>query len=199
MLIHSPRETTTLVLDAAAFDAEDGRLPDSSIAWSSSIDGSRGAGATLEVETTDLAEGTHTLTAATTDGSSTTGTASVTVTIRRHNTAPITTDDIVVAKAGRTVTADVLANDRDPDGDIDGSSMMTVVPPAAGSAEATRVDGTGNVIRYGPAGRGYDALIYSVCDGSGQCATGGALRCRARRWLSDAARLVSIESCRSRC
>ena len=177
VFIRSPLAATTLAgaatlaLDAAAFDPEDGRLPASSIAWSSSIAGPLGTGATVTVDTTSLAEGTHTLTATATDSSSTAGSASVTVTIRRQDTAPTAADDIAVATTGAATTVDVLANDSDPDGDIDGSSTMAIVAPAAGDVQIARGGDTGRVIRYMPAGRGYDTLIYRVCDTSGQCAT----------------------------
>ena len=65
-----------------ATDAEQGNLS-ASIAWTSSLNGSLGSGAS--VSTTSLSQGTHTITASVIDGGGLPGSASITVTI---NAAP---------------------------------------------------------------------------------------------------------------
>ena len=161
----------TLVLQAAAYDPEDGAVGASSIQWSSSLDGQLGMGGLVEVATADLSVGTHVLTATATDSSAATGSASVTVAVKRNNTAPSALDDIVYTSGrGSAVTADVAANDSDPDGDLDSYTIAVLVRPSAGTASAHGSAGEGHTITYSPAG-GYDALIYSVCDLAGQCTT----------------------------
>ncbi len=61
------------------FDAQDGLLPDSSLVWTSDIDGQIGTGTTFS--TTTLTVGVHTVTLTATDSDSYTGTDSVTITV----------------------------------------------------------------------------------------------------------------------
>ena len=85
-LVAGPR---TLLVEASARDAEDGRLDGFSIGWTSSLDGALGTGATIEVAAADLSEGTHTITATAIDSSSMQASASATVTVRRDNRPPV--------------------------------------------------------------------------------------------------------------
>lgn len=65
-------------LDGTAVDPEDGTLPDSSLQWSSSLQGTLGTGAQL---TTSLQPGSHTITLTATDSNGNTATASTNVLI----------------------------------------------------------------------------------------------------------------------
>jgi hypothetical protein len=83
--IESPTEGARLptgspiVLSGAAFDAEDGTLPDSALVWSSSIGGQIGVGGLLQGA--QLAAGDHVITLTARDSDGQTSTASVNVTI----------------------------------------------------------------------------------------------------------------------
>ena len=167
-LLVGPR---TVVLQASARDAEDGELDGTAIAWSSSLDGPLGTGAAVEVATAALSEGPHTLTATATDSSTAQASSSVTVTVRHTRGAASLRDDIVFAVGASAVVADVTANDEDPDGSLADYALGVLVPPAVGAAGPHRRAGAAPALSYVPAAGGYDALVYTVCDLSGQCGT----------------------------
>ena len=82
VFIHSPEPNLiggpgALVLDATAYDTEDGRLDPSAIQWASGTDGNLGSGGHVVVYPEDLAPGLHWLTATVTDSSGATGFAEV--------------------------------------------------------------------------------------------------------------------------
>ena len=82
VLIHSPAANVigghgALILDASAYDTEDGRLDSSAIQWASGTDGNLGSGGYVVVYPEDLTPGLHWLTATVTDSSGTTGFAEV--------------------------------------------------------------------------------------------------------------------------
>ena len=76
------------------------------------------------------------LTVTATDSSDTAAAASVTVTVA--NDAPTARADSVFGRAGRTRRAGVVANDTDPEGDIDPWSLAVAVPAALGTAAPDR-------------------------------------------------------------
>jgi large repetitive protein len=88
------------------------------------------------------------------------GTATVTISV---NGAPLAVDDSVGALAGVATTVDVLANDSDPDGTLDITSVSIVSGPLHGTVTVDPVDGT---LDYtpDPAWFGPDQLTYRVCD-----------------------------------
>ncbi|HSL38265.1 MAG TPA: hypothetical protein VK883_15710 [Arthrobacter sp.] len=73
----------TFVLDANAYDTEDGELDDDAVSWSSDLDGPLTTGQELYSRADELTEGTHLLTATATDSAGATATASVVVHIKR--------------------------------------------------------------------------------------------------------------------
>ncbi len=78
------------------------------------------------------------------------------------NEAPSTGDDAAQVDQGGSVIIDVLANDTDPDGVIDPSTVAVVVPAANG---ATDVDPGSGVITYTHSGIGdTDEFMYTVAD-----------------------------------
>ena len=69
------REGTAVRLAGSATDPEDGALADAALAWTSSIDGALGRGASLEVASPSV--GVHTITLTATDSDGNAGNASV--------------------------------------------------------------------------------------------------------------------------
>ncbi len=83
VFIHSPAANSiggagALVLDATAYDTEDGRLDASAIQWASGTDGNLGTGGHVVVYPEDLAPGLHWLTATVTDSAGAAGYAELT-------------------------------------------------------------------------------------------------------------------------
>ncbi|HEV8577449.1 MAG TPA: Ig-like domain-containing protein, partial [Thermoanaerobaculia bacterium] len=96
-----------------------------------------------------------------------TDTASVTVTVNPRNDAPVAADDSATTNEDTAVTASVLANDSDLDGD--NLSITAVTQGTNGSVTFT----VGSVT-YTPASNfnGSDAFTYTISDGNGGTATG---------------------------
>jgi hypothetical protein len=88
-----------LALQGTASDVEDGTLS-SQIRWSSSVDGPLGTGASLNVAT--LTVGTHTITAAVTDGAGASDQKQITIRVRAPNVPPVVT---ITAPANGASTA----------------------------------------------------------------------------------------------
>jgi hypothetical protein len=76
--------TQQVVLQGTAYDLEDGTLDDAAFAWSSSIDGALGTGATLH--TAELSTGSHVLTLQVTDSDGMSGQAQRTIEIAEEGT-----------------------------------------------------------------------------------------------------------------
>ena len=98
--------------------------------------------------------------------------AIVTITLNADaSLPPIIVDDRANTPSGQPVTIDVLANDSDPDGTLNPSSVTIAAAPAHGSANPTP-DG---LIIYTPTGNyvGPDQFTYRVCntDPTPECAT----------------------------
>jgi hypothetical protein len=84
----------------------------------------------------------------------------------------VATADYYSVDHDSTVTYTVLANDTDPDGDLDPATVTVVSPPTSGDATAT-ANPDGTITYVGPGG-GYHALdrfTYQVCDAAGACDT----------------------------
>lgn len=82
------------------------------------------------------------------------------------NQAPTATDDTGSVTSGGDVEIDVLANDIDPEAQLDAGSVTIVSPPSAGEV---MVDGTSGVITYSHDGGSTitDSFGYRVSDLSG--------------------------------
>lgn len=112
--------------------------------------------------------GTDTFTYRACDPSGGCGTATVTVTVRSTTSPPIARNDSATTNPGGHVWIPVLANDSDPDGDLDPGSLTVVSGPTHG-----RIRVNGDRIRYS-ADRtfvGTDTFTYRVCDSAGACST----------------------------
>ena len=175
VIVHSPDDGRvyggpgTVVLDATGFDTEDGVMADTALVWTSDIDGQIASSAAARINTGDLSAGTHVLTVTATDSSNMTASASATVTVKATNGAPAARSDTVYSRVGHTVAAHVLANDADPEGDINAASLAVIVPPATGHASTRH-----GAVAYRTDTHGYDAFIYEICDRANQCTTAEA-------------------------
>ena len=175
VIVHSPDDGRTyggpgtVVLDATGLDTEDGVLADAALVWTSDIDGQVAATGTARVATADLSAGTHVLTVTATDSSDTaaSASASVTVTVNATNGAPTARADTVFGRAAHTLRAGVVANDTDPEGDIDPWSLAVAVPAALGTAAPDRA-APGTITYHAPSA-GIDVVVYEVCDRFLQC------------------------------
>ena len=176
--ITAPADGTTVAAGtavgfaASADDAEDGDLS-AAIAWSSSLAGPLGSGASLTL--TSLALGTHLVTAAVTDSGGRSGSASVTVSVVAANAPPVVTilsppPDLTVS-AGTPIS--FVASATDPE---DGSLSATVV----WASSKDGVLGMGASLSAALQTKGTHSITASVTDSSG--ASGQAqLQIRVRR------------------
>ena len=83
--------------------------------------------------------------------------------------APVTVADSAVGAGGSPITVDVLANDYDPNNNINRSTLSIFTQPNNGSGYVTN----GKIV-YLPNGTyaGRDTLIYQICDSTALCTTG---------------------------
>jgi hypothetical protein len=94
---------------------------------------------------------------------------------------PVTNPDSARVCTGGSVDINVLANDSDPEGNLDCASLAVNIPPANGTAVVMGCTGTGAscagcFIRYTPTPgfAGADGFSYSISDASGlECSTKG--------------------------
>ena len=85
--------------------------------------------------------------------------------------APAASDDTAVAMVGEDpVFVDVLANDSDPNEDIDADSLMIVGLPTLGEVIVSGTAPSRGVL-YSPVLGGDDSFVYQVCDAEGLCDT----------------------------
>ncbi|RIH65635.1 hypothetical protein D1164_08185 [Mariniphaga sediminis] len=90
------------------------------------------------------------------------------VVVVKNNTPPDAVDDDVITQQDEPVDVSVLANDSDPGGALDTTSLIVVSQPSYGTAIVSPATG---IIEYTPdAGFfGYDTLTYAVCDNGVPC------------------------------
>jgi hypothetical protein len=100
-------------------------------------------------------------------GNSSESPATVILTISEANVDPVAEDDKAETDEDTAVEIDVLANDRDPDGDT--LTVTTVTPPVNGEATIN----SDNTIEYVPDANfnGTDNFTYTISDGDGGVAT----------------------------
>lgn len=84
------------------------------------------------------------------------------------NAAPVATDDLVVAKPGRTVAVDVLSNDLDTDGD----SLSLEGDPVSSDPSLSVSTRAGRLVLDLPEKEGNHSVTYTVSDGRGGTDTG---------------------------
>ncbi len=97
-------------------------------------------------------------------------TATVAITVTAANQAPLANADSASTPQDASIIIDVLANDSDPDGNLDPSTVTVSNSPANGAAQINQATGH---ITYTPnqGFSGSDAFSYQVCDTAGDCAT----------------------------
>lgn len=125
-----------------------------------------GSGANLTYTPAPNVTGTRSFTFAVSDGSLSSFTATVTITITPVNDPPQPKDDYVATDAGEALTINPLANDADIDGDA--LALTSVTAPAHGHADIV----TGQVV-YTPDAdfTGVDVFDYTAADPAGLSAT----------------------------
>ncbi len=76
-------------------------------------------------------------------------------------------------QAGETIDVDVLANDTDPEDNIDAASLTITIQPTLGTAVLVD-DGAADPVVHYVAGQvgGLDLVGYTICDETQRCATG---------------------------
>ncbi|HEY3282266.1 MAG TPA: Ig-like domain-containing protein [Armatimonadota bacterium] len=110
--------------------------------------------------------GVDTFTYTASDGHGGTATGTVTVTVYLPNRPPAAQDDTGSTTTGTPVTLPILANDTDPDGDV--LSLVSVTPPAHGTANPSS---RGIVYIPSPGFVGVDCFTYIVTDPLGALAS----------------------------
>jgi hypothetical protein len=120
---------------------------------------------------TGATAGAHTLALVATDSSGNVATASRTVNIQAPNRAPVASNDSVVApyRPSTSYTAqvlNVLANDTDPDANLNPASVKVVSAPNKGGTVKVNANGT---VSYTPKQRyrGTESFRYTVSDSLG--------------------------------
>jgi hypothetical protein len=98
-------------------------------------------------------------------------TAMVSITVTALEDPPVAMDDEVSVVANIPLTIDVVANDRDPDGNLDPSTTTTACDACGEPAYGTLVDGGDGTFIYTPDVdyTGADSFVYEVCDTGGLC------------------------------
>ena len=162
-------ERQGFLLEATAYDADDGLLPSSSFSWQSDIDGNLGTGEFLVLSASDLTLGVHTITVTATDSDLMTATATVEITITDRNMFPIANNEEVFGGLEETLQIDVLANDTDIEGDFDLSTLTIGRHPRLGIAKVSTTEVGMPVIEYSPITGGEDTFTYYICDGLYRC------------------------------
>jgi PKD repeat protein len=115
---------TSVTFTGSGTDPEDGALTDAALAWSSSLDGALGTGASLSVTT--LTAGMHLVTLTGTDSGGNAATATRTLTVLPMNAAPTVSitvpADNTQVSAGTNVVFSAMANDPE-DGALSGNAV----------------------------------------------------------------------------
>lgn len=114
------------------------------------------------------AGGTDSFTYNISDGKGGTSTATVSVTVRSSNNAPVAVNDIYVVPCRSTTVLDVLANDSDRDGDA-----LTITSITQPSKAVISIGANGKSLLYTPGASCFvsDSFTYTISDGKGGTAT----------------------------
>jgi len=155
--------TETVTLDGTGSSDPDGTIEN--YAWQ--VDGTEvysGADPTYDLALSSYTLGEHNVVLSVTDNDGASTDDTTTLTVANH--APVAVDDSVATVANTPVAIDVTANDYDPDGEIDPTTVTIVTGPYHGSVE---VDSLTGVVTYTPEVdyTGVDTFTYTVDDDDG--------------------------------
>jgi len=94
--------------------------------------------------------------------------ATVTVDVVAGDDPPVALDDDAITSEDQPITVDVAANDNDPDGDLDPTTVTVKVQPSNGTVV---VDPATGEVTYTPVANfsGQDVFTYQICDDQGVC------------------------------
>ncbi len=114
------------------------------------------------------AGGTDTFSYTIADGKGGTATATVAVTIKASNNAPVATDDVYVVACGNAQTLNVLTNDTDKDGD-----PLTITSITQPKTPSISISGDGKSLNYTPGAFCFtkETFTYTISDGKGGTST----------------------------
>ncbi len=84
---------------------------------------------------------------------------------------PTTIDDTAMVAPGETVEIDVLANDSDPDNDLDEGYLEVLDGPAEGTVQVVVTDGAATLAYTAPSTSTVVGIEYIACDDRDRCAT----------------------------
>ncbi len=92
------------------------------------------------------------------------------ITVVSVDDPPLAVDDFVMTPEDTPILIDPLANDSDPDGDIDPETLVIISGPSNGTAT---VDPSTGEVLYSPDANWYglDTMLYVICDATGLCDT----------------------------
>lgn len=114
--------------------------------------------------------GTYTFSYVANDGSLASSPATVTINMAAANRAPVPKADAVTITRNSTVIINVAANDTDPDGNLDPTSVVITTQPNRGGTVVNNHDGT---VTYTPklGFLGTDSFTYTIADTQGLVST----------------------------
>ncbi len=100
-------------------------------------------------------------------------TALVSITVTIANDPPVASDDAVATPEDTAVNVDVVANDSDPDGNLDPATTNTACATCSTTSDGALVNNGDGTFLYTPNANfnGSDGFTYEVCDTLGSCDT----------------------------
>ncbi len=100
-------------------------------------------------------------------------TATVSITVTIANDPPVAGDDFVVTPEDTAIILDAVANDSDPDGNLDATTTNTACATCSVTSNGALANGGDGTFEYTPDlnFNGADAFVYEVCDTEGECDT----------------------------
>ena len=166
-------QNTPVTINVAANDTDpDGNLNPTSVSVvSNPSDGSASVGGNGQITYTPNPSftGNDTFTYQICDTNNACASADVTVTVTATNAPPTPADDTATTPQNTPVTINVAANDTDPDGNLNPTSVSVVSNPSDGSAS---VGGNGQITYTpNPSFTGNDTFTYQICDTNNACAS----------------------------
>jgi hypothetical protein len=116
--------------------------------------------------------GTHLMTVIA-DGGNIQDTFNISITVNQTSSLPVAIDDNVSTVEDSLLTIEVTANDSDPDGNLELSSVNTTCSTCIDPAHGMLVNNCNGTFEYMPETmwNGEDTFVYEICDTGGLCDT----------------------------